>query len=75
MWTGNRPYGKLLDGLGSLRWDTAPICTFDLKGLSSYPDLQSVMMLILTDFILGQVERDKINKKRILCFWMKLGNF
>lgn len=65
MWTGNRPYGKLLDGAGSLRSD-APICTFDLKGLSNYPDLQSVMILILTDFILSQVEQDKINKKRII---------
>jgi conjugal transfer ATP-binding protein TraC len=65
MWTGNRPYGKLLDGKGSLRTD-APICTFDLKGLSSYPDLQSVMILILTDFILTQVEQDKVNKKRII---------
>ena len=65
MWTGNRPYGKLLDGMGSLRTD-APICTFDLKGLSNYPDLQSVMILILTDFILSQVEQDKVNKKRII---------
>lgn len=65
MWTGNRPYGKLLDGLGSLRTD-APVCTFDLKGLSNYPDLQSVMILILTDFILSQVEQDKVNKKRII---------
>jgi type-IV secretion system protein TraC len=65
MWTGNRPYGKLLDGYGSLRTD-APVCTFDLKGLSSYPDLQSVMILILTDFILSQVEKDKVNKKRII---------
>ncbi|MGE3610710.1 MAG: VirB4 family type IV secretion system protein [Bacteriovoracaceae bacterium] len=65
MWTGSRPYGKLLDGKGSLRTD-APICTFDLKGLSSYPDLQSVMILILTDFILSQVEQDKVNKKRII---------
>lgn len=65
MWTGNRPYGKLLDGHGSLRTD-APICTFDLKGLSQYPDLQSVMILILTDFILTQVEQDKVNKKRII---------
>ena len=64
-WTGNRPYGKLLDGPGSLRTD-ASICTFDLKGLSSYPDLQSVMILILTDFILTQVEQDKVNKKRII---------
>lgn len=65
MWTGNRPYGKLLDGQGTLRTD-ALICTFDLKGLSNYPDLQSVMILILTDFILGQVESDKVNKKRII---------
>lgn len=65
MWTGSRPYGKLLDGLGSLRTD-APICTFDLKGLSQFPDLQSVMILILTDFILTQVEQDKTNKKRII---------
>lgn len=65
LWTGERPYGRLLDGPGSLRTD-ATICTFDLKGLSSYPDLQSVMILILTDFILTQVEQDKANKKRII---------
>ncbi len=65
MWTGDRPFGRLLDGLGSLRTD-APICTFDLKGLSSHPDLQSVMILILTDFILNQVESDKSNRKRII---------
>jgi len=65
MWTGDRPYGRLLDGSGNLKTD-APICTFDLKGLSNYPDLQSVMILILTDFILTQVEQDKSNKKRII---------
>lgn len=65
MWTGDRPYGKLLDGMGSLRAD-APICTFDLKGLSNYPDLQSVMILILTDFILTRVEQDKTHRKRII---------
>lgn len=65
LWTGERPYGRLLDGPGSLRTD-APICTFDLKGLSAYPDLQSVMILILTDFILTQVEGDKTTRKRII---------
>lgn len=65
LWTGERPYGRLLDGKGSLRTD-ASICTFDLKGLSAYPDLQSVMILILTDFILTQVEGDKTTKKRII---------
>jgi len=65
LWTGERPYGRLLDGPGSLRTD-ATICTFDLKGLSAYPDLQSVMILILTDFILTQVENDRSTKKRII---------
>ncbi|MDZ4660413.1 MAG: ATP-binding protein [Pseudomonadota bacterium] len=65
LWTGERPYGRLLDGQGGLRTD-ANICTFDLKGLSSHPDLQSVMILILTDFILSQVESDKVNRKRII---------
>lgn len=64
-WTGDRPYGKLLDGQGSLNAN-AMICAFDLKGLSSYPDLQSVMLLILNDFILTQVEKDKDHQKRIL---------
>jgi type-IV secretion system protein TraC len=65
MWTGDRPFGRLLDGPGGLRTD-ASICTFDLKGLSSYPDLQAVMILILTDFILTQVEQDKSSRKRII---------
>ncbi len=65
MWTGNTPFGKLLDGMGSLKTNSS-ICTFDLKGLSSYPDLQSVMILILTDFILNQVEGDRSCKKRII---------
>lgn len=65
MWTGDTPYGRLLDGEGKLRTDSM-ICTFDLKGLSSYPDLQSVMILLLTDFIITQVESDRSCKKRII---------
>lgn len=64
-WTGDRPYGLLLDQKGSLRAD-GPICAFDLKGLSNWPDLQGVMILILTDFILSEVERDKTTTKRII---------
>lgn len=65
MWTGQSPFGRLLDGEGSLKTNTT-ICTFDLKGLSSYPDLQRVMILILTDFILTQVEQDRTCKNRII---------
>jgi len=65
MWSGDTPYGKILDTTNYLE-ENAPICTFDLKGLSHYPDLQSVMTLILTDFILTQVETNKSQKKRII---------
>lgn len=64
-WTGDTPYGKLLDGSGTLRTDTQ-ICTFDLKNLSSYPDLQRVLILILTDFILTEVESDRTVRNRII---------
>lgn len=65
LWTGTSPYGRMLDGQGQLK-TAASICTFDLKGLSSYPDLQSVMILILTDFILNQVESNRDIRKRII---------
>lgn len=63
-WTGNRPYGRLLDAPNELKF-TSNVVVFDLKGLSSYPDLQSVMILIITDFILGKVETLKDRQKRI----------
>ena len=54
-WIGDRPYGRLLDAENGLDLQS-DVVVFDLKGLSSYPDLQSVMILIITDFILGRIE-------------------
>lgn len=65
LWTEDRAYGKVLDCPDFFKTN-AQVCTFDLKGLSSHPDLQKVMILILTDFILGQIEQDKNNQKRII---------
>lgn len=64
-WVGKTPYGKLLDGDGKIAVDKS-VVAFDLKGLSQYPDLQSVMILILTNFILEQVENDRTVPKRVL---------
>ncbi len=64
-WLGSTPYGKLLDGNGKIAVDK-PVVAFDLKGLSQYPDLQSVMILILTNFILEQVETNRTVPKRVL---------
>lgn len=64
-WIGQSPFGKLLDRQSEIKADS-PIIAFDLKGLSQYPDLQSVMILILTNFILDQVESDRKIPKRVL---------
>jgi type IV secretory pathway VirB4 component len=54
-WTGDRAYGRLLDRPNELDL-RSDFVVFDLKGLSSYPDLQAVMILIITDFIVGKIE-------------------
>ena len=68
-WTGDRPYGKLLDTKGNFNTSN-DFVVFDLKGLSSFPDLQSAMILIITDFILQRIESNDLEtmnkKKRIL---------
>ena len=49
-WTSERPFGKLLDGPSNI--DLAKrLITIEIKGLDDYPDLQQVMLLLLTDFI------------------------
>jgi conjugal transfer ATP-binding protein TraC len=64
-WTGDRPFGRMLDVEQGLDLK-AEFVAFDLKGLSSYPDLQSVMLLIVTDFILGKIDEHPHKKKRII---------
>lgn len=64
-WVGNTPFGRLIDRPGLID-AKSPIVAFDLKGLSQHPDLQSVMILILTSFILDQIESDKTVAKRVL---------
>lgn len=64
-WVGSAPYGKLLDRNATISTEKV-ITTFDLKGLSQYPDLQAVMILIITNFILDQVENERTVSKRII---------
>ena len=49
-WTGDRPFGRLLDGASNIDL-TKNLVTIEIKGLDDYPDLQQVMLLLLTDFI------------------------
>ncbi len=76
-WTGDRAYGKLLDRDNELELDS-DFVVFDLKGLSNYPDLQAVMILIITDFIMEKIEAKRFSgrRKRILMdeVWQLLKN-
>ena len=49
-WTGDGPYGRLLDGGSNidLRKDMVGI---EIRGLDDHPDLQRIMLLALTDHI------------------------
>jgi conjugal transfer ATP-binding protein TraC len=64
-WTGERPYGRVLDADSAIQLEK-DFVVFDLKGLSSYPDLQSAAILVITDFILGQVDSIRDRRKQIL---------
>ncbi len=64
-WTGARPYGRLLDTDQSFHVNS-DFVVFDLKGLSCYPDLQSAMLLVITDLILGKVDSEPGRPGRIL---------
>ncbi len=64
-WVGNTAYGKLIDRQGQINADS-PVVAFDLNGLTEYPDLQSVVTLVLTGFILDQVGKNRNVQKRVL---------
>ena len=56
-WTGNRAYGRLLDGQTNLDL-TKDLITIEIKGLDAYPDLQNVMLLNFTEFIKAKASTD-----------------
>lgn len=56
-WTGNTAYGKMLDGPTNISLHKDMI-TIEIKGLDTYPDLQNVFLLLLTDFIKNEAAKD-----------------
>lgn len=56
-WTGNTAYGKMLDGQTNIKL-SKDLVTIEIKGLDTYPDLQNVFLLLLTDFIKNEAARD-----------------
>ena len=61
-WCGNTPYGQFVDATTTIEFQK-PIVAFDLKGMENYPDLQSVCLFIITDFIWREIQKDRSSKK------------
>jgi type IV secretory pathway VirB4 component len=56
-WTGKTAYGKMLDGHTNIQL-SKDLVTIEIKGLDTYPDLQNVFLLLLTDFIKNEAAHD-----------------
>lgn len=64
-WCGNTPYGKFVDQKTTLELNKSIVC-FDLKGMESYPDLQSACLFIITDFVWREVQADRSKMKFLI---------
>lgn len=49
-WTGNRSFGKVLDGQTNIKLEK-DIVAIEVQSLNDYPELKSVVLLLLTSFI------------------------
>ena len=56
-WTGESGYGKILDGKTNIRPEKN-LVSIEMKGLDAHPDLQNVLMLIITDYIRREASED-----------------
>ena len=61
-WCGETPFGRIIDGETTVRTDSRLIA-FDLKGMEAYPDLQAVVLYIITDLVWREVQRDRSGMK------------
>lgn len=62
LWCGDSPFGKFVDRQTSVSFQKDVVC-FDLKGLDSHPELQSVCLFIITDLIWREVQKDRTQMK------------
>lgn len=64
-WCGETPYGKFVDRETNIKLTSDIIC-FDLKGLETHPELQSVCLFLITDLVWREVQKDRINMKFVV---------
>ncbi len=61
-WCGDTPFGRIVDAKTTISLQK-PLVSFDLKGLESYPDLQAVVLYLITDFVWQEIQRDRSTMK------------
>ncbi len=64
-WCHNTPYGQFIDQKSTIELQKSLVC-FDLKGLESHPDLQAVLLMIITDFVWREVQKDRTQMKFLI---------
>lgn len=64
-WCGTSPFGSFIDQKSSISLNKSLIC-FDLKELEAHPELQAVCLLMITDLVWREVQKDKTNMKFLI---------
>lgn len=65
-WTGDTAYGKLLDGQSNITL-SKNITAIEVKGLDDFPDLKDVFMLLITNFVQREAEKDLACPYILIC--------
>lgn len=65
-WTGDTAYGKLLDGQSNITL-SKNITAIEVKGLDDFPDLKDVFMLLITNFVQREAEKDLTCPYVLIC--------
>jgi len=64
-WCGDTPYGQFIDRQTNVSMDK-DIVSFDLKGLESSADLQTVCLYLITDLIWSTAQQDRFRMKIVV---------
>ncbi len=64
-WCGDTPYGKFVDRPTNLNLSSQIVC-FDLKGMESQPELQSVCLFLITDLVWREIQKDRTSMKFVI---------
>jgi conjugal transfer ATP-binding protein TraC len=65
-WTGNSAFGKILDGKSTISLQKN-LTSIEVKGLDDFPDLKDVFMLLVTNFVQREAERDLSTPTVLVC--------